>query len=550
MKRQLIEVPEHVEAILRAASVEPPPARIVDNYAIIDRCFASDRLEDILAALEADGSDWAQKELATLRAKSPTACKVSLRLLVESPLQFHFLDEMRLEYGIVVRMFRHPDFIEGVRALLIDKDNAPRWNPATPEDVTDEMIDRIFEPLPPRARPGPPLGSRRMTDNRVWKLPESAPRSRRAGRRLDPVVENGLARCSAGAAPRRQPRLRSDRAGARHVRFHRPALVEPDGRPPGEPGRRRRNGWSCGAPPPAAPPGHEVEPVIAPERGDRRFGDAAWSEDPVFDYLKQAYLLAARQATDLVDKAEGIDEATRTRAEFFTQAYLNALSPANFAFTNPEAIRRAIDTGSISLLSGLANLLADAATDAKLPVRRASAEFELGKDIAATPGSVVFQNELMQLIQYAPATDEVYKRPLLYVPPLVNKYYLLDLQPKSSLIRWLVEQGHTLFVISWVNPGPELADKGLDDYLDARPRSPRSTRSRRRPARSEVDLFGFCMGGTLAAMAAAARRSPGRDRLADHDRLDVRFREHGPVGDLHASRPSSRRWRSISRPRA
>jgi enoyl-CoA hydratase len=148
VKRELIEMPEHVEAILRAASVEPPPARIVDHYAIIDRCFASDRLEDILACLEADGSDWAREELATLRSKSPTACKVSLRLLVESPRQFHFLDEMRLEYGIVVRMFRHPDFMEGVRALLIDKDNAPGWNPATPEGVTDAMIDRIFEPLP------------------------------------------------------------------------------------------------------------------------------------------------------------------------------------------------------------------------------------------------------------------------------------------------------------------------------------------------------------------------------------------------------------------
>ena len=215
--------------------------------------------------------------------------------------------------------------------------------------------------------------------------------------------------------------------------------------------------------------GGEVEPVIAPERGDRRFGDPAWSEEPVFDYLKQAYLLASRQATELVTKAEGIDDATRTRAEFFTTAYLNALSPANFAFTNPEAIRRAIDTGSISLLSGLANLLADAATDAKLPQRRASAAFELGTDIAATPGSVVFQNELMQLIQYAPATETVHKRPLLYVPPLVNKYYLLDLQPKSSLIRWLVEQGHSLFVISWINPGPELADKGLADYLELGP---------------------------------------------------------------------------------
>jgi enoyl-CoA hydratase len=148
VKSRLVEVPEHVEAILRAASVEPPPARVVENYAIIDRCFAPDRLEDIIACLEADGSDWAAKELATLRTKSPTACKVTLRLLVESPLQFHFLDEMRLEYGIVVRMFRHPDFIEGVRALLIDRDNKPRWTPPTPDEVTDAMIDRIFEPLP------------------------------------------------------------------------------------------------------------------------------------------------------------------------------------------------------------------------------------------------------------------------------------------------------------------------------------------------------------------------------------------------------------------
>jgi len=158
VKQKLIEIPEHVEATLRAASIDPPPARIVENYAIIDRCFASDRFEDILAALEADGSEWAMKELATLGTKSPTACKVSLRLLVESPLQFHFLDEMRLEYGIVVRMFRHPDFIEGVRALLIDKDNAPQWTPPTPEQVTDAMIDRIFEPLPPKEQ-WTPLGA-------------------------------------------------------------------------------------------------------------------------------------------------------------------------------------------------------------------------------------------------------------------------------------------------------------------------------------------------------------------------------------------------------
>ena len=158
VKQKLTETPTHIEAILKEASVEPPPARIVENYAQIDRLFASDRYEDILAALEADDSEWAQKELATLRTKSPTACKVSLRLLVESPRQFHFLDEMRMEYGIVVRMFRHPDFIEGVRAVLIDKDHAPEWMPATPEGVTDAMVDRFFEPLPERDA-WTPLGS-------------------------------------------------------------------------------------------------------------------------------------------------------------------------------------------------------------------------------------------------------------------------------------------------------------------------------------------------------------------------------------------------------
>ena len=150
VKRQLIEIPEHVEATLRAASIEPPPARIVGNYAIIDRCFASDRLEDILAALEAEGSEWAMKELATLRAKSPTACKVSLRLLVESPRQFHFLDEMRLEYGIVVRMFRHPDFIEGVRALADRQGQCAALEPGDARRRNRRDDRPHLRPLPPR----------------------------------------------------------------------------------------------------------------------------------------------------------------------------------------------------------------------------------------------------------------------------------------------------------------------------------------------------------------------------------------------------------------
>ncbi len=269
--------------------------------------------------------------------------------------------------------------------------------------------------------------------------------------------------------------------------------------------------------------GQEVTPAIAPERGDRRFSDPAWSEEPVFDYLKQAYLLASNRALEMVRGAQGLDEDSRTRLEFFTTQYLNALSPANFAFTNPEAIRRAIETGSISLLSGLANLLADAATQPGIVQRRTAESFELGRDIAATPGKVVFQNELMQLIQYEPATAKVYKKPLLYVPPLVNKYYLLDLQPKSSLIRWLVEQGHSVFVISWVNPGPALADKGLADYLELGPVAALEAIEQATGERT-VDAFGFCMGGTLTGIFGALLAARGQaDRLASATTIGALF---------------------------
>jgi polyhydroxyalkanoate synthase len=268
--------------------------------------------------------------------------------------------------------------------------------------------------------------------------------------------------------------------------------------------------------------GRPADPVAAPERGDRRFNDPAWSEEPVFDYLKQAYLLTAKRALEMVEEAEGLDEGARTRVEFFTQQYLNAISPANFAFTNPEAIRRAIDTGSISLLSGLANLLADAAGGG-LVQRRTEREFELGVDLAATPGSVVYRNELMELIQYAPTTDEAYRRPLLYVPPLVNKYYLLDLQPKSSLIRWLVGEGHSVFVISWVNPGPELADKGLADYIRQGPVEALGAIEAATGER-EVDLFGFCMGGTLLAIALAWLAAKGEgDRVISATTIGTMF---------------------------
>jgi polyhydroxyalkanoate synthase len=356
-----------------------------------------------------------------------------------------------------------------------------------------------------------------MTDSRVWKLPENAPSPADLAEAWSKIIAGALDLAAATAQRSLDPHVPQAYDPAAPARAFGEFSAHLWSNPV-ELFRAQQKAaadwmklWGHAA---ARATGAEPEPAAAPERGDRRFSDPAWSEEPVFDYLKQAYLLTAQRALEMVDKAEGLDEGARTRVEFFTRQYLNAISPANFAFTNPEAIRRAIDTGSISLLSGLANLLADAAESGGLPRRRSGEDFELGVTIAATPGSVVYQNELMQLIQYAPSTDEVYRRPVLYVPPLVNKYYLLDLQPKSSLMRWLVEQGHTVFVISWVNPGPELADMDMADYIRLGPVAALDAIEQATGER-EVDMFGFCMGGTLVGMALAwlAGKSEG-DRVA------------------------------------
>lgn len=344
-----------------------------------------------------------------------------------------------------------------------------------------------------------------MTDSRVFRVPETLPSPADLAEAWSKVIASALnlgASAAQHAADPQTPQAYDPAAPARAISEFAAHLWTN----PAELYRAQQKAaadwmklWGHAA---ARATGAQPEPLAAPERGDRRFSDPAWNEEPVFDYLKQAYLLTAERALEMVEKAEGLDEGARTRAEFFTRQYLNAISPANFAFTNPEAIRRAIDTGSISLLSGLANLLADAAETPGIVRRRAADEFELGVTIAATPGAVVYQNALMQLIQYTPATEKVWKRPVLYVPPLVNKYYLLDLQPKSSLIRWLVEQGHTVFVISWVNPGPELADMDMADYIRLGPVAALDAVEQATGER-EADMFGFCMGGTLVGMALA-----------------------------------------------
>lgn len=259
--------------------------------------------------------------------------------------------------------------------------------------------------------------------------------------------------------------------------------------------------------------GQETAPVAAPARGDRRFADAAWSDEPVYDYLKQAYLLAARQLQEFVATAP-VDDATRAQVDFASRQMMNALAPTNFPHTNPQVARRTIESGGLSLMTGLSNLLEDVGKGQGLVSRRAPNDFELGVNVAATPGAVVFKNELMELIQYAPTTEKVYRRPLLFVPPLVNKYYLFDLTPKASYLKWLVDQGHTVFVISWANPDESHADTGMDAYvkdgivaaLDAVELATGET---------DADLVSYCLGGTLSAMTLAYLAQTGRgDRVA------------------------------------
>jgi polyhydroxyalkanoate synthase len=259
--------------------------------------------------------------------------------------------------------------------------------------------------------------------------------------------------------------------------------------------------------------GKDVQPVAEPARGDRRFSNPAWNEELPFDCLKQAYLLASRQVQDFVGQNDNIDSQTKAQVDFFTRQWLNAASPSNFALTNPEVIRKTAETGGLNLLNGLAYLFADFAKGEGLVQRRAKQEFELGKTIAATPGQVIYQNELMQLIQYDPTTEQVYKRPLLFIPPLVNKYYLFDLQPRSSYLKWLVDQGHTVFVISWVNPTEDHAHKDIAAYikegaLEALDAIEQATGER------QVDIASYCLGGTLTAATLAYLAASGQgDRV-------------------------------------
>jgi polyhydroxyalkanoate synthase subunit PhaC len=257
-----------------------------------------------------------------------------------------------------------------------------------------------------------------------------------------------------------------------------------------------------------------TEPVIEPPAGDRRFRDAAWTDNTLFDFIKQSYLLTARWLQGTVRDVEGIDERTARKIDFYTRQFVDAIAPSNFLMTNPEALRATIESRGENLLNGLKNLLDDLERGkGRLAIKMTDMEaFRIGENIAVTPGKVVYQNDLMQLIQYEPTTEKVKRRPLLIMPPWINKFYILDLRPNNSFIRWAVSQGHTVFVISWVNPDERLAAKTFADYmlegpLDALDAIERATGER------EANVIGYCLGGTLLASTLAYMAVKRDDRI-------------------------------------
>ena len=279
--------------------------------------------------------------------------------------------------------------------------------------------------------------------------------------------------------------------------------------------------------------GGEPEPVIDAPSSDRRFKDDAWRENEVFDFIKQSYLLSARYVQDVVRQVDGLDPKTAQKVDFYARQFVDAMSPSNFLLTNPEVLRKTAETGGENLLKGLNNLLGDLERGkGKLHIKMTDLEaFKLGENIGVSPGKVVFQNDLIQLIQYTPGTEKVLKRPLLIAPPWINKFYILDLRPRNSFVRWAVSQGHTVFMISWVNPDEKLAEKGFEDYmtdgyLAALDAIEQATGER------EVNAIGYCLGGTLLAstLAYMATRKDNRIRSATFFVTMMDFAEAGELG--------------------
>jgi len=260
--------------------------------------------------------------------------------------------------------------------------------------------------------------------------------------------------------------------------------------------------------------GFDTEPVVEPNEDDRRFLDGAWTGVPWFDYLKQSYLLYAEFIGECFNGDTDLSESDAEKLHFFSQQWLNAIAPSNFAMTNPVVIKEAVETNGASLVNGYKNFLRDwEQSNGQFRVTLSDPDaFQLGKNIATTPGKVVYQNDFIQLIQYLPTTDKTYREPLLVIPPWINKYYIMDLRPENSLLKYWVEQGHTVFVVSWINPDESYAEKTFEDYMlqgayAAVDAIEKATGEKR------INAVGYCIGGTLLAATLAHMAATGNERI-------------------------------------
>ena len=278
--------------------------------------------------------------------------------------------------------------------------------------------------------------------------------------------------------------------------------------------------------------GETVTPIVEPDATDKRFRDPEWTENPVFDFVKQAYLITTRWADDLVQQADHVDENTKHKAQFYVRQLASALSPTNFVATNPELLRTTLEQNGENLVRGMHMMVEDIkAGKGTLKLRQTEpGDFKVGVNLATTPGKVVFRNDLIELIQYAPTTETVYKRPLLIVPPWINKFYILDLNPEKSFIRWAVAQGLTVFVVSWVNPDAKQAEKSFEDYMNegifaALDAIEKAT------GEKNVTAMGYCVGGTLLSVALAYMAAVGDKRISSTTLLTTQV-DFKNAGDL------------------
>ena len=294
--------------------------------------------------------------------------------------------------------------------------------------------------------------------------------------------------------------------------------------------------------------GQPAEPLVKPEAGDRRFSAPEWSDIPMYDYLRQAYLLNANFLTRLAEAVPIADAPTKMRMQFLTRLIVDAMAPSNFALTSPEFIKTAFETKGESIAAGVRNMLADL-RKGRVSMTDETA-FEIGVNIAITPGSVIYENDLIQLIQYAPTTDEVAERPILLVPPCINKYYLMDLQPENSFVRYIVEQGFTVFLISWRCATNEQAHLTWDDYLEMGPltamRIVREITDGKKP-----NVLGFCIGGPLVCSALAVLKARGEEPVQSLTLMTalLDYSEPGEIGSRRGDREGRRHAWSRSRRR-